>query len=125
MFCDDIDQAAKEYEARANRLLLLQGEGWELLSGEKKRDLRKKVNQAARSRLPNETETIITVSGNVRAWRNFLDQRANSHAEVEIRRVAVHVYDALAAVSPLLFSDYKAEALPDGTMGLSTPYRKI
>ena len=120
-----IDGAAADYEQVAERLLAQQKAGAELLSGEAKTDLRKKVQQAARSVLPNETEAPIVVTGNVRAWRHFLEMRANPHAETEIRALAFRTYLCLLAVEPLLFGDYRAVRLPDGTDAVETDYRKV
>ena len=120
-----IDGAAADYEQVAERLLAQQRAGDELLSGEAKTDLRKKVQQAARSVLPNETEAPIVVTGNVRAWRHFLEMRASPHAETEIRALAFRTYLCLLAVEPLLFGDYRAVRLPDGTNAVKTDYAKV
>src|SRR5579871_3589714 len=108
-----IDLAAADYERVAQRLLAQQKEGAELLSADAKTDLRKKVQQAARSLLPNETEAPIVVTGNVRSWRHFLEMRASEHAEIEIRALAFHTYLCLVTVEPLLFEDYRIVTLPD------------
>ena len=47
-------------------------------------DRRKAIRQAARSVLPNATETKIFVTGNVRAWRHFIEMRATPFADWEI-----------------------------------------
>lgn len=120
-----IDQAASDYEHVAQRLLAQQKAGSELLSGEAKTDLRKKVQQAARSVLPNETEAPIIVTGNVRAWRHFVEMRANAHAETEIRALAFRAFLCLVAVEPLLFADYEQVTLPDGTQAVETQFRKV
>lgn len=120
-----IDAAAAEYEAVAQRLLEQQKAGSELLSGEARTDLRKKVQQTARSVLPNETEAPIVVTANVRAWRHFLEMRASAHAEIEIRALAFRTYLCLAAVEPILFNDYRITALPDGTYGVETDWPKV
>src|SRR5882757_2480546 len=49
---------------------------------------RKMAREAARSVLPNATETKIVVSGNARAWRTMLELRTSEAAEMEIRRMA-------------------------------------
>ncbi len=120
-----IDAAAEEYDRIAQRLLEQQKAGSELLSGEARTDLRKKVQQAARSVLPNETEAPIVVTANVRAWRHFLEMRANPHAEIEIRALAFRTYLCLAAAEPILFNDYRIAALSDGTFGVETDYPKV
>jgi len=120
-----IDAAAADYETTALRLLAQQKAGAALLSGEARTDLRKKVQQAARSVLPNETEAPIVVTGNVRAWRHFLEMRANPHAEIEIRELAFRTYLCLFAAESLLFEDYRITSLPDGTYGVETDFNKV
>jgi thymidylate synthase (FAD) len=120
-----IDQAASDYEHVVQQLLAQQKEGATLLSAEAKTDLRKKVQQAARSLLPNETEAPIVMTGNVRAWRHFLEMRASEHAEIEIRALAFHTYLCLVTAEPLLFADYRVVVLPDSTYALETEMIKV
>src|SRR3989454_961299 len=56
---------------------------------ENKMHRRKLAREAARSVLPNATETKIVVSANVRAWRTTLELRTSDGAELEIRRMAI------------------------------------
>lgn len=86
---------------------------------------RKAARQAARSVLPNATETKIVVTANVRAFRHFIEMRASRHAEPEIRKLAHMVWELLVKEAPLLFDDYISWTLPDGTKELRTPYRKV
>ncbi len=76
---------------------------------------RKLARQAARSVLPNATETKIVVTGNFRAWRHFIRMRANEHADVEIRALAIMICNILKELSPAVFGDYEISTLPDGT----------
>jgi thymidylate synthase (FAD) len=86
---------------------------------------RKTARQAARSVLPNATETKISVTANARAMRHFLEQRGSRHAEPEIRKLANAMLDILAAESPAIFGDYVRTPLPDGTSELTTPFPKV
>jgi thymidylate synthase (FAD) len=86
---------------------------------------RKQARQAARSVLPNATETKIFVTGNARAWRHFIELRANEQAETEIRVVAVRILQRLQREAPSLFGDYTLEPLADGTFAARTPNRKV
>ena len=86
---------------------------------------RKTARQAARSVLPNATETKIQTTANARALRHFLEQRGSRHAEPEIRKLANAMLDILAAESPALFSDYTRTPLPDGTFEITTPFPKV
>ena len=86
---------------------------------------RKAARQAARSVLPNATETKIFVTGNARALRHFLEMRGSSFAEPEIRKLAVAILDVLQKESPNLFGDYEKVPLPDGTFEVTTPFKKV
>ena len=86
---------------------------------------RKMARQAARSVLPNATETKIFVTANGRALRHFIELRANEHAETEIRKVASKICQILQQEAPSIFGDYRLEKLPDGTLAARTDYRKV
>jgi thymidylate synthase (FAD) len=90
------------------------------------RTLRRKLaRQAARSVLPNATETKIFVTANARALRHFIEMRASRHAEVEIRKLAVQVLRIMQREAPNIFGDYELQPLPDGTFEAVTPHRKV
>src|SRR5262249_54885951 len=74
---------------------------------------RKQARQAARSVLPNATETRIVVTGNYRAWRHFVAMRASESADVEIRALAVAVLEELLRVAPNVFGDFRISTLDD------------
>lgn len=124
-FLQRIERAATEYAAITERLLEMQHSGTQLLSADERTDLRKKVQQTARSVLPNETEAPIVVTGNARAWRHIISMRASAHAETEIRELAVRIFLCLYLTDPVLFSDYTLEQLPDSTMAVKTEFEKI
>ncbi len=86
---------------------------------------RKMARQAARSILPNATETKIFVTANARALRHFVELRCNEHAEVEIRKVAAEVLKLLQGESPNMFGDYDWVNLPDGTQAAKTSSAKV
>jgi thymidylate synthase (FAD) len=124
-FIERIERASAEYAELTNRLLEMQQAGTQILSAEAKRDLRKKVQQCARSVLPNETEAPIVVTGNARSWRHFIEMRADAHAEIEIRELALRVFLCLHKTDPILFSDYHLEQIPDGTYTVKTDFAKV
>jgi thymidylate synthase (FAD) len=98
----------------------------EALKDEPDKTLRRKLaRQAARSVLPNATETKIFVSVNARALRHFIEMRASRHAEVEIRKLAVAVLRIMQTEAPNLFGDYELLPLPDGTFEAVTQHRKV
>jgi thymidylate synthase (FAD) len=86
---------------------------------------RKTARQAARSVLPNATETKIFVTANARALRHFLEQRGSAFAEPEIRKLACRVLDVMQKESPNLFGDYVKVPLPDGTFEVTTQFKKV
>lgn len=124
LFEHRVDAAAAGYEAMAERLLERQEAGAGLLSAEYRTDARKKVQQTARSLLPNETEAPMVFTGNVRALRHIIEMRADEHAESEIRALALRLFACLANADPILFGDYRVVELPDGTHTVTTEHRK-
>lgn len=68
---------------------------------------RKEVREAARSVMPECTETKIVVTGNMRAWRELLEKRWSSHADAEMAEVAGRVWELLNLNYPSLFNDIK------------------
>lgn len=120
-----IDRAVVSYNALAAHLMDRQASGDAQLSGEKRTEMRKKVNQAARSCLPNETEAPIVFSGNIRALRHVCEMRASGAADVPIREVTTRIFLCMRQVEPVLFHDYKLLEMPDGTFAVSTDWRKV
>ena len=123
-FEERASRAAAEYEALAEGLLEQQEGGAAMLSADYKTDARKKVQQTARSLLPNETEAPMVFTGNVRALRHIIEMRADAHAESEIRSLALRLFLCLHETDPILFGDYELGELPDGTYTVTTEHRK-
>ena len=86
---------------------------------------RKLARQAARSVLPNATETKIFVTSNARALRHFIELRGSEHAEPEIRKLAVALLRIMQHESPSIFGDFTLETLPDGSLATSTANSKV
>jgi thymidylate synthase (FAD) len=86
---------------------------------------RKKAREAARSVLPNATETKIFVTGNARALRHFIEMRGDPAADAEIRKVAIAMLKLLQTESPNLFGDYTLIDLPEGGQAARTSHRKV
>jgi thymidylate synthase (FAD) len=124
-FEDRIDRAASEYEEVADELLALQDEGDARLSADARTDRRKRVQQTARSVLPNEAETLLVMTANVRAWRHTIEMRTDPHAEAEIRDLFFRIFLCLRKAEPILFDDYRVEAFADGSYGATTDWRKV
>jgi thymidylate synthase (FAD) len=86
---------------------------------------RKLARQAARSVLPNATETMIFVTANARALRHFIELRGSEFAEEEIRKVALEFLRVMQVESPNVFGDYQIVRLEDGTEVARTPNEKV
>jgi len=66
---------------------------------------RKQAREAARSVLPQATETRFVVTGNMRAWREVIKKRFSPQADAEIRELARELLVQLAALAPNTFQD--------------------
>ena len=86
---------------------------------------RKLARQAARSVLPNATETKIFVTGNARALRHFIELRGGEHADIEIRKVAVAVLRIMQREAPSIFSDYTLVPLGGSDVATRTDHPKV
>jgi thymidylate synthase (FAD) len=86
---------------------------------------RKRIRESARSVLPNCVETHIAFSGNLRAWRNILEQRGNIHADLEIRRLAVALLEPLKLYAPNVFQDFDIVVDEDGRESVVNKWRKV
>lgn len=113
-----IEKSFEEYSKQINCLTRLNPLN---LSGF---ELRKWARGKARNILPHCLETKVVYSGNIRAWRWFIESRSNRHAEAEIRRLATYVKDALTEKAPLYFQDYK-KTIYDSIPEWTTEHRKV
>lgn len=119
LWLDAVMQSHKAYMRLTEKLL---GK----FESEPDRTLRRKMaRQAARSVLPNATETKIFVTANARALRHFIELRGSRHAETEIRKLAVAVLEIMKREAPHLFGDYVLTPLSDGTFEATTPFHKV
>ncbi len=85
----------------------------------------KRANEAARAFLPNATETRMLYTMNMRAARNIVEQRANIHADLEIRRMAILMYHELRRVAPETVHDMMEETCDDGLPGVRVIHSKV
>lgn len=60
--------------------------------------------EVARTVLPSSLYTSMWVTGNLRSWLHFLDQRMDKHAQREVQEVAVHVAEIIADGWPVAYS---------------------
>lgn len=97
-----VDQAHQAYVALVDRA----SEKYPEL-GNTKRERRIAVRQAARSVLPNATETKIQITANATAIRHVLHMRGSLDAEAEIRRLAIEWAKVMKKEAPAIFADCK------------------
>lgn len=86
---------------------------------------RKMAREAARSVLPNATETKLLFSANARALRWILTLRGGEGAEPEIRRLAVKLCRLMRDEAPNLFGDLEIVQLNDGSEGVQAGHTKV
>ena len=73
---------------------------------------KKRINEAARSLLPNATETRLVWTANYRLLRHFFFLRGGIGADLEIRRLAVALLLDMQQLAPDVFSDMQV-VMPD------------
>lgn len=95
----------------------------EILNGENINNLNAKEtnrlkNSAARTNLPNATETKIFVTANARSLRHFLKQRGSIMGDEEMRLVSAELLKVLKKEAPSLFFDFKTIVDEDDNLPL-------
>jgi thymidylate synthase (FAD) len=80
-----------------------------------RKEFLRSIRSAARSLLPNATETKIVVTANARALRHFMEVRGAIVGDEEMRRLATSLLMPLKREAPALFSDFVFEKLSDGS----------
>jgi thymidylate synthase (FAD) len=79
-----------------------------------KRERIRAIRSAARSVLPEATESVIFMTVNARAARHFLAVRGAIRGDEEMRVVSAAMLSALTREAPGLFSDFSVEVADDG-----------
>jgi thymidylate synthase (FAD) len=83
-----------------------------LISNDKERS--RAIRSAARSILPNATETAIAFTANARALRHFLAVRGNTIGDTEMRLVSSLLLESLRSEAPAVVADFDSDILNDG-----------
>jgi thymidylate synthase (FAD) len=83
------------------------------------KEFKRAIRSAARSVLPNATETKVVVTVNARALRHFFAVRGSIPGDVEMREVAGELFRLVQVEAPSLFGDFTLTTLPDGSPVLS------
>lgn len=117
------EEAVSHSQAAYDKLVQLLAE--DLRANLDKTLLVKTVRSAARSVMPNSTETYLFWSANGRTLRHYIEMRASQHADVEIRKVAVQILKIMQQEAPNLFGDYRLVDLSDGTQEAQTDHIKV
>jgi thymidylate synthase (FAD) len=109
----DAIEATKKAYASINALLLADG----LSNAEdlNRKERTRAIRSAARSVLPNATETKIVVTANARALRHFFLVRGAIPGDIEMRYVAAGLLQIVKLEAPGIFFDFKVEKLSDGS----------
>jgi thymidylate synthase (FAD) len=79
-----------------------------------RRELLRELRSAARSVLPNASETALVITANARALRHFLRVRGATIGDTEMRCVSAALYDLIQPEGPALFEGFSRKTLPDG-----------
>lgn len=77
-----------------------------------KRVRHKRVREAARAVLPNMALTELVITANHRTWREIFLKRGNAHADQEMRRLAIALFEAIEPIAPGLYQDLVLDADP-------------
>jgi thymidylate synthase (FAD) len=109
---DSVKQALNSYK---QLLALIESRKSSSTTGVAQKELTRLVRSAARSVLPNATETKIVVSANARALRHFLSVRGGIVGDEEMRKVSAALLAALRKEAPSLFGDFTVQRLADGS----------
>jgi thymidylate synthase (FAD) len=107
-----VSVSQESYKVILNSLAELEGEPGVELS---KKEFKRAIRSAARSVLPNATETKIVVTANARALRHFFKIRGSIPGDIEMRQVAAELFKLVRTDGPSLFDDFCLQELPDGT----------
>ena len=79
------------------------------------KERRRALRSAARSVLPNATETKILVTANARALRHFFHVRGGIVGDPEMRWVAASLLELMQKEASAMFDDFTIQFRPDGS----------
>jgi thymidylate synthase (FAD) len=78
------------------------------------KEAHRSIRSAARSILPNATETKLVFTANGRALRHFLSLRGAITGDLEMRTVSALIYQRLNVEAPVLASNFELRTHEDG-----------
>jgi thymidylate synthase (FAD) len=103
---ESIESARRAYQLIVSQMLA---------KGNASKEAMRSIRSAARSVLPNATETKIVVTANARAIRHLFNVRGSIEGDLEMRRVCSIIYGAVVPDAPHVFADFKLTANADET----------
>jgi thymidylate synthase (FAD) len=107
---DAMDSAKRAYEAI---IAALQQSKSPVLTDLNKKETQRAIRSAARSVLPQATETKIIVTANARAVRHLLKTRGSIPGDLEMRQVCTELLKVLKPEAPSLFFDFELQTFSD------------
>lgn len=112
-------EATKEFAGAYRRMLTeIERKLGKAPPGREGKESRRSMRSAARSVLPNATETKMAFSANARAIRHFLLLRGNIPGDEEMRVVSLQLLKIMKLEAPALFADFEEFDLGDGRLGV-------
>ncbi len=99
---------------QAYKRVVVQLESWLISRGIDKFTARKQARGAARGLLGNALLTEMVWTCNLRTLKQILKQRANQHADAEIRVMANRLYEEALPYWPTYLGCYQKRDCPDG-----------
>ncbi|MHB1957473.1 MAG: FAD-dependent thymidylate synthase [Acidobacteriaceae bacterium] len=114
-------QRSVEHSLNAYRLIAkeLSTESFKEISDKdvtsKQTEVNRAIRSAARSVLPNATESKVVMTINARALRHFLRMRGSIIGDAEMRIVAAKLLGSVLLDAPSLFGDFYTEDMGDGS----------
>lgn len=85
----------------------------------------KRANEAARSQMPNASETKMLWTVNLRTLRHFIEVRGDDAADLEIRRFACMVAAQCKTTAPTIFADIEIVPGSFGVGRVTSKYHKV
>lgn len=116
---ESVCSSRAHYEAMVDVLEKASPDTWDRTT------IRKRAREAARSVLPESTETRIFVTMNARELRHFLTLRGSLQADAEIRRLAIAIFSKLEIEFPNLFYGISVQRSDDNEMFIDNAYPKV
>ncbi|HEV7938480.1 MAG TPA: FAD-dependent thymidylate synthase [Solirubrobacteraceae bacterium] len=114
----DIPEAAKLWQASVDRGLTDYRELMRVLADAPSdlapRERSRLLHSAARSLLPNASETKLAFSANARAIRHLLATRGGIEGDEEMRMMSASLLSLMREEAPSVFEDFSLEQLSDG-----------